>query len=150
MKTLIKAFAVTTAMTTSTLVPMQAHAEIETLAECYQAVITWCNETYPEMDCSNSSGLDDCDEVFGDNAATRIDNIFVQTWSDGTKTLRFEWSEVEEEDEDDERRPERERDNDDEDRDDDRERPEREPTRSTEDHSAGDEHEITYDIAAGV
>ena len=132
MKTLIKAFAVTTAMTTSTLVPMQAHAEIETLAECYQAVITWCNETYPEMDCSNSSGLDDCDEVFGDNAATRIDNIFVQTWSDGTKTLRFETSEVEEEDE---RRPQRERDNDDDDRDDDRERPEREPLRPSTDET---------------
>ena len=66
MKTLIKTLAVTTALTTATIAPMQAHAAIESLADCYQAVLTWCNETYPDADCSNASGLDDCDEVFGD------------------------------------------------------------------------------------
>ncbi len=52
----------------ATLAPTQAVAKIETLEECYNAVITWCNETYPEMDCSNASGLDDCDEEFGNHA----------------------------------------------------------------------------------
>jgi hypothetical protein len=152
MKTLIKAFAVTTALTTSTFAPVQAHAEIKTLAECYQAVITWCNETYPDMDCSNSSGLDDCDEVFGDSSVgARIDRIFIQTWSDGNKTLRFETSVVEEEEDEPRRERERERDRDrdrDNDRDDARERPEREPTRPG--SSSGDEHEVEYDVSAGV
>ena len=145
MKTLIKALAVTTALSTSTIAPMQAHAAIETLADCYQAVLTWCNETYPEMDCSQSSGLDDCDEVFGDTVGARIDKIFIQTRADGSKTLRFETSVVEEDE------PRRERDRDSSrDRDEDK-RPDRDPRRPTGgDHSAGDEHEITYDIAAGV
>lgn len=139
MKTLIKAFAVTTALTTSTLAPVQAHAEIKTLAECYQAVLTWCNETFPDIDCSNSSSLDQCDEVFGDNASARIDRIFIQTWSDGNKTLRFETSVVEEEEDE----PRRDRD-----RNGAHERPEREPARPG--SSSGDEHEIEYDVSAGV
>ncbi len=48
----------------------KAEAAITSLDECYDAVLTWCNETYPNMDCSNASGLDDCDEVFGDNSAS--------------------------------------------------------------------------------
>lgn len=116
MKTLIKAFAVTTAMTTSTIAPMQAHAAIETLAECYNAVLTWCTETYPDMDCSNSSGLDDCDEVFGNQTVPmKVDQIFVQTRADGSKTLRFETSLLQidlGDDDDDDREPRRERDKD--------------------------------------
>lgn len=45
-----------------------AQAAITSLDECYDAVLAWCNENYPDMDCSNSSGLDQCDEEFG-NAA---------------------------------------------------------------------------------
>lgn len=46
-----------------------AKAEITTLGECYDAVITWCNETFPDHDCSHPSGLDDCDEEFGNAEA---------------------------------------------------------------------------------
>jgi len=151
LKNLIKAFAVTTAMTTSTLVPVQAHAAIESLSECYQAVINWCNETYPDADCSQSSGLDDCDEVFGNVIGSQVDRILIQTMSDGTKRLKFETSIVEIEEEEEESRPRRQRERDrDNSRDETgRERPEREPTRPGS-SSAGDEHEISYDIAAGV
>ena len=113
MKTLIKTLAVTTALTTATIAPMQAHAAIESLADCYQAVLTWCNETYPDADCSNSSGLDDCDEVFGDaSGAMKIDQIMILTYADGTKSLEFHTSPVEEEDDEDDRRDNDRRDND--------------------------------------
>lgn len=49
-----------------------AHAApITTLEQCYAAVITWCNETYPDHadQCGQSSGLDDCDEEFGNASA---------------------------------------------------------------------------------
>ncbi|MCC0076179.1 MAG: hypothetical protein H6898_06265 [Rhodobacter sp.] len=52
-----------------------AHADaapITSLEQCYQAVITWCTETFPDHadQCGSSSGLDDCDEEFGNTAAT--------------------------------------------------------------------------------
>ncbi len=53
----------------TTMAPTKAEAKIETLEECYNAVITWCNETFPDMDCSNASGLDECDEEFGNQSA---------------------------------------------------------------------------------
>ena len=125
MKNLIKTLAVTTALTTATIAPMQAHAAIESLADCYQAVLTWCNETYPDADCSNSSGLDDCDEVFGDTSgAMKIDQIMILTYADGTKSLEFHTSPVEEEEDD--RRDNDRRDND---RDDSGRGNDREPSR---------------------
>ncbi|MDJ0630707.1 MAG: hypothetical protein QNJ44_20795 [Rhodobacter sp.] len=65
-RTFIFATATIAALGTTTLAPTRAEAKIETLEQCYNAVITWCNETFPDMDCSNASGLDECDEVFGD------------------------------------------------------------------------------------
>ena len=164
MKTLIKTLAVTTALTTATIAPMQAHAAIESLADCYQAVLTWCNETYPDADCSNASGLDDCDEVFGDTSgAMKIDQIMILTYADGTKSLEFHTSPVEEEDDEDDRRDNDRRDNDrdrgnDNGRDDSGRGNDREPSRddsgreqkTSGDHSASDEHEVEYDVAAGV
>lgn len=130
MKTLVKAFAVTTAMTTSTIAPIQAHAAIETLGECYQAVINWCNETFPDADCSQASGLDDCDEVFGNAVGgMNINQIYIQTHADGSKSLRFETSVPEVEDEDDRRGRDRDRDDD----------KDREPTR----RPSGDERDPT-------
>lgn len=47
-------------------------APISSLEECYQAVITWCVETFPDHadQCGQSSGLDDCDEEFGNASAS--------------------------------------------------------------------------------
>ena len=43
---------------------------ITTLGECYNAVITWCNNTHPDhaSSCANSR-LDECDDQFGAAAA---------------------------------------------------------------------------------
>ena len=91
MKMFAKALIVTAGMTTTTIAPMQAHAGISSLEECYTAVINWCNETFPNHDCSNTSGLDDCDEEFGDTTAGMSPNrLFIQHMSDGTYRLRFE------------------------------------------------------------
>ncbi|MGI3184736.1 hypothetical protein [Nioella aestuarii] len=56
-------------LTASTTAPASADP-ITSLEGCYEAVINWCNENFPEHDCSNSSGLDDCDEEFGNLAGT--------------------------------------------------------------------------------
>lgn len=112
MKTLAKALIVTAGMTTATLAPMQAHAAISSLEECYTAVINWCNETFPDHDCSQTSGLDDCDDEFGDTAAGMSPNrLFFQHMSDGTYRLRFEtiaprFVQADRDDDDDDRRPE--------------------------------------------
>ncbi|WP_370205369.1 hypothetical protein [Pararhodobacter marinus] len=47
-------------------------APIHTLEECYTAVINWCVETYPDHadQCGNASGLSDCDDEFGNTAAS--------------------------------------------------------------------------------
>lgn len=55
-------------LTASATVPAAADP-ITSLEGCYQAVINWCNENFPEHDCSNASGLDDCDEEFGNHAS---------------------------------------------------------------------------------
>ncbi len=91
MKNIVKALAVTASLSTATFAPIQAHAAISSLEECYTAVINWCNETFPNHDCSNASGLDDCDEEFGDTAGGIGPNrLFFQHMSDGTYRLRFE------------------------------------------------------------
>jgi len=66
-KTIATTLATATALTGFASMPAKA-GPITTLGECYQAVISWCTETYPGADCSQSSGLEDCDEVFGDTA----------------------------------------------------------------------------------
>lgn len=58
------------AMTATVMAATPSSAKITTLGECYQAVITWCNETFPDHDCSHPSGLDDCDEEFGNTSNT--------------------------------------------------------------------------------
>ena len=65
-KTKFAVLATATAISGWTSTP--ARAEIKTLGGCYDAVLTWCSATFPEMNCSQSSGLAECDEVFG-NAA---------------------------------------------------------------------------------
>ena len=102
MTKLIKAFAISTALTTTSIAPIQAHAGITTLGECYDAVINWCNETFPDHDCSQTSGLDDCDEVFG-NAVGGMDinGIFATKREDETYTLRFDVPSEPEDDDDD-------------------------------------------------
>jgi len=72
MKKIINAFAAAATLTSAAFVPVQANAKITTLGECYEAVINWCNEAFPDADCSQASGLDDCDEVFG-NAIAGLD-----------------------------------------------------------------------------
>lgn len=57
---------------TSQTTPARADAEpISSLEQCYQTVINWCTETFPDHadQCGTSSGLDDCDEEFGNTAA---------------------------------------------------------------------------------
>jgi len=51
---------------------------VTSLEQCYQAVITWCTETFPDHadQCGSSSGLDDCDEEFGNTAAAPGINRF--------------------------------------------------------------------------
>ena len=113
MKMFAKALIVTAGLTTSTIAPMQAHAAISNLEECYTAVINWCNEKFPNHDCSNTSGLDDCDEEFGNTTAGMNPNrLFFQSMSDGTYRLRFEAIEPRlvlgsDDDDDDDRRPTR-------------------------------------------
>jgi hypothetical protein len=61
-------FAAATALSLSTALSAPATAEpISSLEECYNKVITWCVENFPEHadECGNASGLDACDEVFG-------------------------------------------------------------------------------------
>ncbi|MCG3268266.1 hypothetical protein [Yoonia sp. I 8.24] len=92
MPNFIKTFAISTALiSTATFAPIQAHAEFTTLGECYQAVINWCSETFPDQDCSQTSGLDDCDEVFGNSVGgIDIKGIFATQREDETYSLRFE------------------------------------------------------------
>lgn len=68
-KSLIAAF-----LASATLCSAPAQAEpIGSLEECYNAVITWCTETFPDHadQCGQSSGLNDCDDEFG-NAASGL------------------------------------------------------------------------------
>lgn len=60
------------ALSVSLAAPAQA-GPITTLGECYTAVINWCTETFPEHagECGQSSGLDDCDEEFGNASVSR-------------------------------------------------------------------------------
>lgn len=67
-------FAAAAALSLSTAISAPAAAEpISTLEECYNAVITWCVENFPEhaSECGSSSGLDACDEVFGDHSGAQ-------------------------------------------------------------------------------
>ena len=67
----------TAATLTTAATPPAAAGPINSLDECYNAVITWCNANFPEMDCSNASGLDDCDEEFG-NQTSGLDRLHPQ------------------------------------------------------------------------
>ena len=90
MKTIIKALAVTTSLSTSLFAPLQAQAAIENLPDCYAAVLNWCEETFPNHDCSQSSGLDECDEVFGNASIDMsIDQIIARPQEDGSYALQF-------------------------------------------------------------
>ncbi|MBN8292716.1 hypothetical protein JI664_12145 [Rhodobacter sp. NTK016B] len=46
-------------------------APISSLEECYTAVINWCVSTFPDHadECGSASGLDDCDDEFGNTTA---------------------------------------------------------------------------------
>lgn len=66
-KTTFTILATATALTGWAAAP--AKAEITSLGDCINAVITWCNDTFGDnVDCSQSSGIDDCKEVFGDKS----------------------------------------------------------------------------------
>lgn len=58
------------ALTATSLFSAPAQAEIETLEECINAVITWCEENHPNHDCSQSSGLSDCEKEFGNESVS--------------------------------------------------------------------------------
>ncbi len=91
MRYFIKTFSIGTILTAATFAPIQAHAEFTTLGECYQAVINWCSVTFPDQNCSQTSGLDDCDEVFGNSVGgIDIKGIFATQREDETYSLRFE------------------------------------------------------------
>lgn len=115
MKTTFTALATATALTTATFAPLQANAGISNLGECYNAVITWCNNTHPDhaSECAGS-GLDECDEEFGNMVGGGFDEIHVQV-QPGDK---FKWRlinlqeqiddrEARENDDDDDERPSR-------------------------------------------
>ncbi|MCP3972208.1 MAG: hypothetical protein GY717_18170 [Rhodobacteraceae bacterium] len=86
-----------TAVGTATLAPTQAAARIETLGDCYNAVITWCNNTMPDnaSECANSEGggLDQCDGEFGNkpqgSTIDRIKILAVPEGSNGQPTARL-------------------------------------------------------------
>ena len=65
MKTTFAALATVATLSTATFAPLQANAAIGSLGECYNAVITWCNEAHPNhaQECAGG-GMDECDEVF--------------------------------------------------------------------------------------
>lgn len=65
------AIATTLTLGISTGVSAAHAAPITTLEQCYTAVINWCNETFPDHadQCGSSSGLNDCDEEFGNQTA---------------------------------------------------------------------------------
>lgn len=67
----IKPTAIAAAFVLSTMGSAQA-APITSLEQCYNAVITWCTNTYPEHadQCGQSSALNDCDEEFGNTTAS--------------------------------------------------------------------------------
>jgi hypothetical protein len=91
MPNFIKTFFIGTILTAATFAPIQARAEFTTLGACYQAVINWCSETFPDQNCSQTSGLDDCDEVFGHVVGgIDIKGIFATQREDETYSLRFE------------------------------------------------------------
>ena len=64
----MKRLAQIAALTFGAFAAVQAAADpIESLEECYNTVITWCEETFPDQagQCGNISALSECDEVFG-------------------------------------------------------------------------------------
>ena len=65
MKTTFAALATVATLSTATFAPLQANAAIGSLGECYNAVITWCNEAHPNhaQECAGG-GMDECDEEF--------------------------------------------------------------------------------------
>lgn len=79
MTRLFPALATASFLTVGLTAPAPTHAEITTLSECYDAVLTWCNANFPEMNCANSSGLDQCDEEFGDSSENRPSTGTFQT-----------------------------------------------------------------------
>ncbi|MDG4647365.1 hypothetical protein P6F26_02825 [Roseibacterium sp. SDUM158017] len=77
------------ALSLGSAVSAPAAAEpMSSLEECYNTVITWCTETFPEhaSECGSSSGLDACDEVFGDRADARA--VLLVTPGDPVARLR--------------------------------------------------------------
>lgn len=63
-RTLTATLALAMAISGLSAAPVSA-GPITTLGECYTAVLNWCEKEFPGRDCSQSSGLDECDEVFG-------------------------------------------------------------------------------------
>jgi hypothetical protein len=65
--------AAVTALSLGTVAQPATAEPISSLEECYNTVISWCVETFPDHadECGSSSGLDACDEVFGDRAGAR-------------------------------------------------------------------------------
>ena len=87
MKVTIAAIATAATLTTATFVPVQANAAIHTLGECYDAVITWCNQAHPNhaQECAGG-GMDECDEEFANSVPNGgFDQIKVRPTGKGFK-----------------------------------------------------------------
>jgi hypothetical protein len=72
---MIRLSLIAAALAVGTLHTVPAKAEpVTTLEECYNAVITWCVETFPEHahQCGESSHLQECDDEFGNGAAMTL------------------------------------------------------------------------------
>ena len=69
--TRIAPIATAAALALATLTQQVRAEPIESLEECYNAVIAWCVKTFPEQDCSKASGLSACDTEFGEQAQSR-------------------------------------------------------------------------------
>lgn len=76
-RTILFAAAALATIGSTSLTPNRADAAISTLGDCYNAVITWCNNTHPEnaSECANAEGggLDQCDDEFANVAGGGLD-----------------------------------------------------------------------------
>ncbi len=116
MKTTFAALATVATLSTATFAPLQANAAIGSLGECYNAVITWCNETHPNhaQECAGG-GMDECDEVFAASIPMGgFDHIKVRPTKGGLKWKLIDTSkrfnaQNDDDDDDDNSRPSRSR-----------------------------------------
>lgn len=71
--TIFTVAAAVTVLGAASLSPRPAAAEISSLEECYNTVINWCKDTFPDHadECGSASGLNDCDDEFGETRAPK-------------------------------------------------------------------------------